>query len=77
MATTINASVYSTEINASVNDITVNVRIGVAISQLSHINGDTMFKINGSTEPTGFKYDTTENAIIFYINNVEVGRMMT
>ena len=56
------------------NNITFNITIASAITQ-NQISGDVLFRLNGSTEDTGFKYDTAASAILFLISGTEVGRM--
>lgn len=74
MAVTINSSIDTTRITSTVNDITVNVTVGASVSNLAFLEGDTLFRLNGQTEDTGFKFDTSGSAVIFYIEGNEVGR---
>ena len=62
-------------INVTIGDASINFTITNPISHPAFVEGDTFFRLNGSTEDTGHKYVSAENAIVFYIDGTEVGRM--
>ena len=67
---TINVDTPQTIINAKVNDITINVKIGAGISSqnASYVNSDTSFAFNGSGGDTYLVYDSNSSRLQLYVN---------